>query len=81
MVSNSFHCAGEQYASYPNPFWQLFQNLVFSVAGTNGLCEIQGFSVAGTKRASGDSSKTMVFLLWEEMGVSKTTKSISFLEK
>ena len=39
------------------------------------------FSVAGTKRASGDSSKTMDDLLREEMGVLKTTKGMIFLFK
>ena len=39
------------------------------------------FSVAGAKRASGNSSKTMVFLLREEMGVLKTTKGMTFLAK
>ena len=38
-----------------------FKNHGFSVAGTNFLCETMCFSVAGAKRASGNSSKNMVF--------------------
>ena len=57
------------------------KNLGFSVAGTNVLCKTMCFSVAGAKRASGNSSKTMVFLLREEMGVLKTTKGMTFLAK
>ena len=36
-------------------------------------------SVVGTKKASGDSSKTIVFLLREETDVLKTTKNMTFL--
>ena len=54
----------------------------FGAREVQGVCEpapmareqlyvIHGFSVAGTKAPSGDSFKIMVFLLQEEMGVSK----------
>ena len=52
------------------------KNLGFSVAGANVLCKTMCFSVAGTRRASGDGSKTMVVSV---AGVLKTTKGMPFL--
>ena len=52
---------------------------VFSVAGTYDFGKSMVFSFAGRNGASGDSSKTIAFLLGEDMRISKTTKRITFL--
>ena len=74
-------CAGGRYANYRNHFWRLFQNLVFSVAGTNGRCKTICFLLREQKGFPATVKKPWLFLLREDMGVSKETKGITFLLK
>ena len=58
------------------PVRRQYKNNGFLLREQMGFAKSMVFSGAGTKGASSDSSKTMIFLLREGMGVSKTTKGM-----
>ena len=58
-----------------------FKNHGFSVAGTNFLCKTMCFLLREQKGLPATVQKPWFFLLREEMGVLKTTKSMTLLAK